>query len=335
MQIIIRCDVGQDIGLGHYMRCSTIKNALKKYTPNVCLAIKNYGDNKNDLDCDFLIEGEYQQEVAGYQASKNIFVIDLLHKKNINSSDFKDYICSLKKNGNIIILIEGLEDDACPHELYPAIDTLCTPYAGVFKEKIANKHIYGKEYLLLDFRRILTKKNISEVATKILITFGGSDPYNQTSDFLNFIHTIEQVKKLEFEVVAGPLMSNSQINQIKSFQKSLNLDIIFSPKNLKECFECADLAITNTGQTRYELAASGVPFLIVPFDVSGLKNSIIFEQKGAAVILNELKTKAKDVVINVLANFQLRQNMSQSGRENFYTENSADNFARKVLKYVE
>ncbi len=334
--ITIRCDVGESIGLGHYYRCSTLKKSFERCGMSVCLALKCFDQDRNDLPYDLLIEGNLSDEYEKYSFNNSYLILDIYHCQNHHNNGFENYLKNLKKYRNRIALIEGLENDECPVTYYPYIDILITPYMNVALKKKHPIHFFGKDFLILDSNRILEQKNIKKIANRILITFGGSDPWNQSVNVLNFLKSDERGKDLEVTVILGPLMRQEHIKAIKEFRNFLKLNVIESAENLREYFEWADVVMTNSGQTRYELAASGVPFIIIPFNEMGYQVSRVFESLNVAYLEQYDKKSSANasmtIIFNILKDYEQRLTMSINGKRNFYNLNGADNLVKNIAE---
>ena len=228
-------------------------------------------------------------------------------------------------------------DDECPSHYYPYLDALVTPYANATPQKEGLLHLFGKDFLILCETRVLEKKSIEKIAKRILITFGGSDPRDQSTKTLEVLQSVNGCEELEVMVVIGPLMTSDQIQAIKqSKNKFKKLYLIYSPENLKNCFEWADLTITNAGHTRYELAASGVPFIITPFNDNGYDMSIIFSELNAASLVPYRENMEQNSLIgaisDLLDNYDKRLKMSINGKKYFYNPGGADALVGSLIK---
>lgn len=343
LPFIVRCDAGISVGMGHYSRCLSLVNALKKRNIQTQFALKLIDDNQylaNILNYDILIKCDYVDEADTYGFKDTFIILDNFHQANIYLSNFEAYLVSLKKNYNNIALIQGMGAEACPEIYHCYLDALVTPYfvTNIKKEHQNIAHFSGKKYLLLDVERIIQDKRISPQATNLLITFGGSDPHHQTIQILDSIIRDKRFQNLQIKVILGSWMSTNRqekISKMVMLSSHNHIEIIIGLTNIASCFEWADVAITNTGQTRYELAASGVPFVIIPFDQPGYDASRIFEDWGCAILqswpVNDQSSKMNDVIINLLGNYEKREEMSRKGIEGFCTTQGADRLVEDLL----
>lgn len=128
-------------------------------------------------------------------------------------------------------------------------------------------------------------KDLKELS-KVLVTFGGQDPYDLTAV------VVDKLKdKYNLTTVIGPLF------KIKDF----GVEKIVNPKNLKDIISDYDLIITSFGITAYESIACGVPVALLnatPYhqDISDKAGFYSIDQKCH---INYKKAKRTLGLINV------------------------------------
>jgi spore coat polysaccharide biosynthesis predicted glycosyltransferase SpsG len=334
--VIIRCDIGQHAGFGHYTRCSLLKKSFERLGVDVSFIVKPLGSFPGSISIchDKTITGNFLDEVEQYQGNNMIFILDILNKENINNKDLGTYIKTLSsKSGSRIFLIEGLGWDSCPRNLYTHIDGLFTPYLQ-FQGANRKNHMGGLDYVIIDSDKIIKEKKIKPKANHTLITFGGSDVWKQNQQILSYLSN-ESIE-CSYKIVVGPLVGAHDARLLELYSQYLDLEIINNPTNMKDLFTWADLVITNTGQTRYELAACGIPFIIIPFDENGYKNSLVFENLGIARLLSPNCTREdfNSQFTELLQNQNTRYQMSKKGKRFCFNLKGADNIASKVYEVV-
>ncbi len=111
----------------------------------------------------------------------------------------------------------------------------------------------GQNLLLAINRRFST-----DIRT-VLITVGGSDPYNLTPLIMRCVNSV--LGDIRTDVLIGPLFNNT--DAIAAEARNLDGQTILheNPENIHAIMLSADLAICGGGQTTYELAATGTPAL--------------------------------------------------------------------------
>ena len=93
----------------------------------------------------------------------------------------------------------------------------------------------------------------------VVISIGGSDPKNLTITILNAIMNLSNIKII---IIIGPFFTN--ISKIKNLIKNKkNIRIKTSPDKIWNEFSKADVIISKSGITLYELAILGIPTLCI------------------------------------------------------------------------
>ena len=102
-------------------------------------------------------------------------------------------------------------------------------------------------------------RRITSIASNLLITCGGSDPTETTLLAIKAAGKIET--HLNLRVIIGPLFSDSLEMRIREEIDKLDhfCEIIQKPKSLREHLLWCDVAISASGLTKYELAATSTP----------------------------------------------------------------------------
>lgn len=102
------------------------------------------------------------------------------------------------------------------------------------------------------------KREIPEIARKVLVTLGGADPDNVTEKVMLALQGLD----VEARVIVGG--SNPHLPQLQSAAKELSqCELIVDAKNMPELMVWADVAVAAGGTTSWELAFFGVPSLIL------------------------------------------------------------------------
>lgn len=127
------------------------------------------------------------------------------------------------------------------------------------------RYLEGLDYAILrdTFRSSRRDRVRGAPMERLLITFGGSDPSNNTRLTLEALPH-ESLEGVEVEVVIGPWFEDSasveKIVQETPFPINLHRD----PADLDSLMANADLAISGAGTTVLELAYLGVPTVVLP-----------------------------------------------------------------------
>ena len=138
-----------------------------------------------------------------------------------------------------------------------------------------------KNFKLLD-KTFFSQINVKFVkkVKKIIVLTGGDDLNNLTLDFSNYLNELQILKEnsIKVDFILGPF------NNFKINRKLDNIDFHYNPSDLISKMRKADLAISASGQTLYELCYLGVPTIGYLSGKDQQQNLKSLSKKGA--ILN-------------------------------------------------
>ncbi len=125
--------------------------------------------------------------------------------------------------------------------------------------------LLGPEYVLLrrEFRQHRTPRPPApDVAHRVLVTLGGSDPMNTTRKVVEGLGNAP-IEGLETEVVLGPDTRHDENLEWAVAGEPLRMHVLRDVANMAEVMARADLAVSGGGTTSWELAYMGVPNLSI------------------------------------------------------------------------
>jgi len=132
----------------------------------------------------------------------------------------------------------------------------CEPYT---------KLLLGTKYVLLR-REFLKwrgwKREIPEVARKVVVTMGGSDPENVTLKVINAISMVD-FGPLEVAVVVGPTNPHYEALERAARASRHSIVLMRNVPDMPELMSWADVAIAAGGTTCWELAFMGLPTVLI------------------------------------------------------------------------
>jgi UDP-2,4-diacetamido-2,4,6-trideoxy-beta-L-altropyranose hydrolase len=291
MNIVIRADASAQIGTGHIMRCLSLAQewqdrggkaifVLANKSPALearllsekmivlYLSFEAGSDEDAHQTVDFIRQFAAQWVVvdgyhfgAAYQTVIKDFGTRLLFIDDYGHTDH--YFADLVLNQNI----------SANQDLYINRE----PYT---------KLLLGTEYALL--RREFWQwrdwqREVNPIASKILITLGGSDPDNVT---LKVIQALDRLNRnnLEVIVVIGGSNPHYQVLQKEIADSSLAISLQRNVSNMPELMAWADLAIAAGGSTNWELAFMGLPSIVIA--IADNQIAIAAELARQGVIIN-------------------------------------------------
>ncbi|WP_311650224.1 cytidylyltransferase domain-containing protein [Selenomonas artemidis] len=251
-KIIFRADGYAALGMGHIYNCITMAYAFiehdiliitKESATEGLKKIKEsnlpYAVIKDDIDIKAIID----------DFEPDIWVNDCLDTE-------ASYIRMLKKYVPRVVTIEDLgsgcvEADAAINALY-SDDEEC------------GKNVYsGYRYVCLrDEFQLERPKEFSEQVFRVLIMFGGTDPANLNRKLYDVIEQFsEKYENIAFQFITG--IGYDADRQGVVTQKEKNIYVYPNVPRVTEYMKSADLAITSQGRTIFELAAMGVPAIVL------------------------------------------------------------------------
>ncbi len=267
MKMLIRSDSTKRMGTGHIMRCIALAQAWQDLGGSVTFV--SYCESESlrkriiEEGFDFVpLENPYPNQ-KDLDYTRNILAEHPEAWVVLDGYHFDEKYQQLIKDAGYRLLV--IDDIAHLSHYYADIVLNQNLHAGSLKYSCEGytKLLLGTKYVLL--RREFWKwrewkREIPDVARKILVTMGGSDPDNVT---LKVIQALKQVKieGLEAVVVVGG--SNSHYEELKfAVQDSpFPIHLKKNVNNIAELMAWSDVAISSGGTVIWELVFMGLPII--------------------------------------------------------------------------
>lgn len=284
--LVIRTDANTEIGSGHLMRCLALGQAWKDAGGEVVfvtacsserLLQRIYGE-------DFMV-----QKLEPFCSAKQDWQVveDLLAEHRdawlvLDGYHFdSDYQRRVKEAGYRLMVIDDTAH--LPHYYVDIVlnqnihaKSLCYSYEPY------TQLLLGTQYVLLG-REFLKwrgwKRENSEIARKVLVTLGGSDPENVTLKVLQALQHLE-IDGVEALVVVGG--GNPHYEEVQSAVRASRLPMRLDSNvtNMPDLMAWADVAVSAGGSTCWELAFMGVSSLIIPWASNQLPVAAALDDMG-------------------------------------------------------
>ena len=325
--LIVRADGGQRMGAGHLMRCLALAQAWQAREGRVTFV----------SHCDSTaLRRRVESTGMGWVR---------LSEPCPASSDLQTTLSTLEQRTTEEapwLVLDGYHFEptyqeairAAGHRLLVVDDTAHLPcyHADILLNQNIQAHrltyvcdpdtvcLLGTRYTLLrpEFFGIGNRERPTpDVARKVLVTLGGSDPDNVT------LKVIEALKLtgplgLECRVVVGP--ANPHLESLRQAAEGTvhSLQILTDVTDMSQMMTWADLAIVGAGSTCWELASTGVPILALVLaenqaDLAGTLGELL-----AATDLGNAGSLSPRCIAEALARLSndrdLRSQMVRSGR---------------------
>jgi UDP-2,4-diacetamido-2,4,6-trideoxy-beta-L-altropyranose hydrolase len=171
------------------------------------------------------------------------------------------------------VLNQNVYADEC---LYPHHDAstqlLCGPSYALLREEF--------------YTSVRRQRETPDVAHKLLVTLGGSDPINATQ---KVIEALDRNAGNGLKVIVLIGGSNRNESDIRHAAKhgNLQLQLIRDASNMPELMGWADVAISGAGTTTLELAYMGVPSLLIVVAENQRRVADAMQAEGAAINLGD------------------------------------------------
>ena len=323
-KIFIRVDSGIEIGAGHAMRCLSLAQALKKMNFELCFISKKTGGNISKLFTDKGFRVYYIQDNNSKLKKREIVKNDatqtakIIIKHQTKSSwilvdhydlDFQ-WEKSLRKYVNKIIVIDDLarkhDSDLLLDQNYN--ENLKTRYNKLVPRKCIK--LLGPKYALLRnefsvLRKIVKpRKNFK----RILISFGGSDPTNETEKVLSAIKILKTKNQFQKEVNVVITNSNKNKNKIKQLCNSIpNTKFYQNVYNIGKLMCKADLAVGAGGSSTWERFCLGLPTIVSIVSDNQQKTTKALAKKQYIINVGLAKNLSVKKYVKIFENLDIKK----------------------------
>jgi UDP-2,4-diacetamido-2,4,6-trideoxy-beta-L-altropyranose hydrolase len=313
------------MGIGHLMRCLAIAQACKDEggraffisATNLKEVEKRlYKEEMEVLNIPFLPGSSEDAMESTKLASKNLADWIIIDGYQFGAN----YQRMIKDEGLNLLKIDDF-GDADHYFADIVLNQNIMGYEDLYRNKEPYTRILmGPKYILLrrEFRKWgKWKKEVPEIARRILLTMGGTDPVNMTLRVLMALQKLN-FQEIELTLVLGASEDQyrSLISSIKSFPFPVKIEM--NVVNMPEFMAWADMAIISGGTTAWELAFMGIPCLIIPIAENQRYVVEMLQSEGAAINIgwyNEIsEDKIRDNVERLISDQNKRSEMSIKGR---------------------
>lgn len=337
-QAVFRVDGSHRIGLGHIMRCLVFAKAFAKSNIQPLFIIRDFDPRISSLirarhfNVQTIPQAYSPEEDAAAttnflnQNESSFLIMDLINTDNVVFQQQYERYCSivLRKTKSFTI---ALEDDVVFDHPF---DIKIIPYYGIKKGDLRlnkkTKLLLGPEYFIFqeDFIEASGKRReINRQATNILVTLGGSDPFNLTGEVLASIRKLKNASEVHLRVVIGPGFHTRSRRELQEILEKYvgEYEIILGTNDgmIAPLMRWSDLVITAGGLTKYEAAVTGTPCIVLAPFPREIEMSKKFAEAGTCLRLdignNIIKDYLTNMIETVLHNYNLRNKMSIRGKE--------------------
>jgi len=296
--ILFRTDANSQIGYGHLSRCLRLAKVHKYMGGRAAFLFGEITSEVTESRMDgfpfyVMPQGISLQDETAY-IERNILtlpdaiVLDVAHSAiRGNSSEVETLLLRLSERFSPISLIDAAGTQSLRENFVSLpVHFVIAPYVG---EKNATSSLpyrllAGPEYFIFDKEyHGVFERTIRKNADRILVTCGGADPANITLKILAALSKLS-FPVLSVRVAVGPMFPNSLAMNIRKLAETMahHIEILSAPASLFPHIQWCDFAIATSGLTKYELAATGTPSILMSPDVEHAKVNLPFAALGTA-----------------------------------------------------
>jgi len=302
VDVVIHPNAGENVGLGHLVRCITLTKELQSRGVATDLRIK-----ADDETINFVRDAGLEPAVS-YPAtirddlcssSADVVVVD---SYEFSSEDFERV-----GRGRTLVVIDELGDRHIPADLVINNNI----YAEGISYPAAAEVVRGTEYCMLrePFQN-LPAPEYPEPPETLLVTIGGADLADALSETLET--SIAVSNTLSVDVIVGPYFEPPEF---------LRGEATFhhQPSNIHDLMWVADLAVSGGGQTLYELAACGTATVALTLGPDQVRNIQGFQEAGFCRSVGKpsqagFDDRLRETLTTLVTDHDTRTEMGRQGR---------------------
>lgn len=324
--LIVRADGGSQIGDGHMMRCLALTQAWQDAGGHATFAMAlNAPAIKARLEAEEMSVVQMATDVGS--ADDSMHTINLARELGacwvvVDGYQFgSDYQRAIKNAGLSLLFID---DNGHADHYYAnlVLNQNIHAEASLYAQREPyTRLLLGMRYVLLR-REFLKwrewKREIPDVARKVLVTLGGGDPDNVTLKVIQALQQM-QVDGLEAVVVAGA--SNPHHHKLEAVAENSRFAIRIDSNvtNMPELMAWADVAVSGGGSTCWELSFMRLPSIVMVLADNQQRIGERLQLHGAAINLgigaNVTASEITGTLNELLTDSAKRSEMARSGQE--------------------
>lgn len=322
--IYIRTDANPHIASGHVMRCLAIAGELRRRKVNVTFLtadsfagerICSQGYSHICLDSEWkYLEAELPKlERLIRDTDSSCILVD-----SYSATDaYLESLCRQTK----VIYLDDLGQITCPVDMLINYNIYAEDMDyHALQGNSRTKLLLGTAYAPLREEFQAVYPVYRDLVQRILITTGGTDPYNAAGRILQEVQRRQVLQDKEWYVIAGKM--NRHLAQLRSLEKaSKRIHILSDVNNMSEIMQSCDISVSACGSTMYELCVCGVPIITFTFADNQLPGAAGFHKKGAAYNCGDIRDDIDSVIQRIVTEL-LELSENGTSRKQFYEQAS-------------
>ncbi len=319
--LVIRVDTSPHIGAGHLMRCLALAQGWRRTGGRVVVVAAEWTESAAELltrnhcrletivtDVGSATDAELTANIARSTAATWIVADGYRFSANWQRR--------VRQSGIRLMLLDDCGDlDGYAADLL--VNQNVTANADWYAKREGDGRLaLGLPFVLLRdefLHREPPRAQVRSLASRVLVTFGGSDPTNQTAEVLQELATIFGIEVI---AIVGPLHRHrAELEAFAAETVTVGnwLRLITADPNMPTLMSWADLAVTAGGTTLWELAYLGLPAVVLPVADNQIPATRALADLGIVRHIQRA-TEVAPHVAALLADVPQRQRMSDRAR---------------------
>lgn len=363
--MVVRADAALEIGTGHVMRCLTLANSLRENGAKVSFICREHPGNL----IDFIKKKKYEvyilphtddvctntdKEIISEEELRNIRWLGATQLKDAKECELIlknikpdwlvvdhysiDYLWHnyLRNYTKEIMVIDDLANRRfnCNLLLDQTYGRQAKDYKSLVPEKC--QLLIGSGYALLrsefaELRNYSVSRRKNPELKRILITLGGVDKDNVTSNILEVINNCDLPDYCCITIVMGA--TAPWINEVREHASSLkwSTEVLVNVSDMAQLMADSDLAIGAAGASSWERCCLGLPSLMVV--LASNQNDIAYNLENAGCAIR-IDVKNIQVLNSIFHELSIKKLKSLSASSLLVTDGKGvDNTVKHMLDY--
>jgi len=330
MPAVFRADGSSHLGLGHIMRCLAFAAALpdsqlvfvtRAYDERISAVIKSHGYPVVEIPEHASLEEDLEiTKRAAVDCGAKLLITDLFVRPILENFEKLDsYHGRLRSDHSVIAITSGEITDV-------DADVVVSPYLGfeaiTTRSSRSGTRLIGPDYFIFRPEFIAAAKqsrSINQEARKILVTVGGGDDLNLSAKIARSLGE-HSIPGLKIHLVFGAGYSEGLKQDVRTILEGVSGECSYLDQDTDMAAEMlwSDLAIIGDGLTKYEVAVTGTPSIMLSRPESEEELNILFQEAGTTMYLGngcalEVGALAK-TIRDAISDYPLRKSMSEKGK---------------------
>lgn len=284
-RVVIRCDGGTDIGMGHVIRCIALADMISK-NHTICFAIQKTSDHVyqtlRSAGFDYVLlptEKDYVQDLENLKKEIDSHDVVVLDGYNFRT----DYQRGIKVQGNKLVVIDDL------HAWRHVADIVINHAGGVSKEdydcESYTKLLLGFRFALLrkEFLGLIGQSKIRSELKTAFISMGAADIHGLTLKFAEALKASGQIQRVDLMVSELNPHYSPIIHYAKANSESVFVHTNITAEELIGILSRADIAFCPASTISLECCAVGIGLIVgyTAVNQAGIYDGLIKEKVAA------------------------------------------------------